>query len=153
MRTAEGLGVDKVVLSGYTPRPNDPNLLPHLREKLTKQIAKSALGAEEMVQQEAVDDVLAWLREQKRAGWIIIGLENNLKPEELSKKRLLGEDLETNKIALVLGEEVAGIPEEIRSELDYFLEIPMRGQKESFNVSVAAGMAMWALCVGAQVKA
>lgn len=153
LRTAEGLGVDKVVLSGYTPRPNDPNLLPHLREKLTKQITKSALGAEEMVQQEAVDDVLAWLREQKLAGWTVIGLENNLKPEELSKKRLLGEDLAVGKIVLVLGEEVAGIPEEIRSELDYFLEIPMRGQKESFNVSVAAGMAMWALCVGAQVKA
>lgn len=48
-----------------------------------------------------------------------------------------------SKLVLVLGEEVGGIPLEIREWMDYFLEITMRGQKESFNVSVAAGMAMW----------
>ena len=52
LRTAEGLGIEKVVYSGYTPRYNDPELLPHLRTKLDHQIAKSALGAEELVKQE-----------------------------------------------------------------------------------------------------
>lgn len=152
LRTAEGLGVEKVILSGYTPKPNDPELLPHLRDKLTRQIAKSALGAEEMVPQETVCEIEKWIREQKSAGWKIVGLENNLDMDEAPRKRLLGEDLGAERIVLVLGEEVAGIPKEIRSEMDIFLEIPMPGRKESFNVSVAAGMAMWALSVGARVK-
>lgn len=46
---------------------------------------------------------------------------------------------------LVLGEEVNGIPAEIRKRMDYFVEIPMFGRKESFNVSVATGIALWAL--------
>ena len=79
-------------------------------------------------------------------------MENNLNAKEESQKKLLGEDLGAKKIILVLGEEVAGIPNEVRSELDFFLEIPMRGRKESFNVSVAAGMAMWALSAGARVE-
>ncbi|MBQ1387681.1 TrmH family RNA methyltransferase, partial [Candidatus Saccharibacteria bacterium] len=44
LRTAEGFGVEKVILSGYTPRVHDVNLLPHLREKLDKEIHKTALG-------------------------------------------------------------------------------------------------------------
>ena len=49
LRTAEGLGVEKVILSGYTPRVHDSKLLPHLREKLDKEIHKTALGAEDML--------------------------------------------------------------------------------------------------------
>ena len=71
LRTAEGLGVEKVILSGYTPRPNDPELLPHLRDKLTHQIAKSALGAEEMMPQETTHEIEKWIHEQKAAGWKI----------------------------------------------------------------------------------
>ena len=55
LRTAEGFGVKKVILSGYTPRVGDESLLPHLREKLDKEIHKTALGAEELVKIVVVD--------------------------------------------------------------------------------------------------
>lgn len=145
LRTAEGLGVEQVIFSGYTPRYNDSNLLPHLREKLNHQIAKAALGAEKMVSQLAVDDLLVWLEQQKADGWKIIGLENNLTPEEEMKRLILGRPVNAGRVVLVLGEEVNGIPAEIRRGLDYFLEIPMFGRKESFNVSVATGIAVWGL--------
>lgn len=65
LRTAEGLGVEKVVLSGYTPRYNDTEILPHLREKMNHQIEKSALGAEKLVLQENLgknpEDLLTFL--------------------------------------------------------------------------------------------
>ncbi len=146
LRTAEGLGIKAVAYSGYTPRYNDAKLLPHLRTKLNHQIAKSALGAEEMVQQKMVDDLVGWLEDERAADKTIIGLENNLAPEEVPKKLILGEKLpEMREVVLVLGEEVSGIPPEIRERLDYFLEIPMLGLKESFNVSVATAIALWGL--------
>ncbi len=145
LRTAEGLGVDEVVFSGYTPRYNDVRMLPHLRAKLDRQIEKSALGAEKLVAQKSVEDLSAWLRQMKREGWATVGLENNLAPEEEARKVILGTQDFGEKIVLILGEEVAGIPAEIRAECEYFLEIPMRGRKESFNVSVATGMALWGL--------
>ncbi len=148
LRTADGLGVEKVVFSGYTPRYNDAESLPHLRAKLNRQIAKAALGAEETVAQEIVKDLPAWLAQKQQQGYVIIGLENNLQPLELPKRRLLegGKPLNIGeKVVLVLGEEVEGIPEDIREKMDYFLEIPMHGQKESFNVSVATGIAIWGL--------
>ncbi len=154
LRTAEGLGVGEVVYSGYTPRYQDQTLLPHLRDKLNRQIAKSALGAEELVNQEAVNDLANWIREKSSQGWQIIGLENNLSPEEMPKRLVLGGDLQGlgDKAILILGEEVAGIPAEIRELTDYFLEIPMRGKKESFNVSVATGIAVWGLLSGNQTS-
>ena len=147
LRTAEGLGVEKVVFPGYTPRYNDRKLLPHLRAKLDRQIEKSALGAEKMVKQEGVDDLTQWLDAEKTKGVTIVGLENNLEPEEGARKVLLNnaEQLPNTDIVLILGEEVHGIPVEIRKSCQYFLEIPMKGRKESFNVSVAAGIAMWGL--------
>lgn len=146
LRTAEGLGVERVIFSGYTPRYNNSGLLPHLREKLNRQIAKAALGAEEMVPQLAIDDLPSWLGEQKADGWTLMGLENNLQADEIERKLLLGQiKPKLDKVVLVLGEEVDGIPAEIRTSCDYFLEIPMVGQKESFNVSVATGIAVWGL--------
>lgn len=150
LRTAEGFGIDAVVLSGYTPRYNDPNLLPHLREKLNHQIAKSALGAEELVSQKPIDDLPGWLEEQKAAGAQVLGLENNLDAKDEQRKVELGNtehhtNAQLKHLLLILGEEVNGIPPEIRALCDYFLEIPMYGRKESFNVSVAAGIAMWEL--------
>lgn len=146
LRTADGLGVERVVYSGYTPRYNDDGLLPHLREKLNRQIGKAALGAELTVAQESVKNLQSWLGDQRQAGYEIVGLENNLSDAEIERRQILqaGLDLGT-KIVLVLGEEVEGIPEELRAQMDYFLEIPMYGQKESFNVSVATGIALWGL--------
>lgn len=158
LRTAEGLGVERVVYSGYTPRFNDAELLPHLRDKLDRQIAKAALGAEKLVPQVYLDKnefsvLTKWIECATTEGYTIVGLENNLAPSEMSKQLILGQRTVSDeqkatlndKIVLILGEEVSGIPTEIRSLLDYFLEIPMHGQKESFNVSVATGIALWGL--------
>ena len=133
LRTAEGFGVDKVILSGYTPRVHDLNLLPHLREKLDKEIHKTALGAEDM-------------NELKKQGWQIVGLENNIDTDKLFNlgDKTLIEKL-SDKVVLVLGEEVHGIDYSLHEIIDLFVEIPMKGQKESFNVSVAAGIAMYGL--------
>lgn len=102
-----------------------------------------------MVTQEAVADLARWLEAQKTAGWTVVGLENNLALEEQARKLILGPEtgqkLKTEQVVLVLGEEVSGIPAELRAKMDYFLEIPMVGRKESFNVSVATGIALWGL--------
>lgn len=148
LRTAEGLGVRRVVFSGYTPRYNDSRLLPHLRAKLDCQIAKSALGAEELVPQLPVDDLPVWLKSERQSGQTVIGLENNLSAAEAPRRLILGQpwpEYGLEDVILLLGEEVHGIPAELRSRLDYFLEIPMSGRKESFNVSVATGIALWGL--------
>ena len=146
LRTAEGLGVAKVIYSGYTPRYDDQKLLPHLRTKLNNQIAKAALGAETMVSQMAVDNIEAWLAEQHE---VIVGLENNLSPTEEQRKIILGAQpcpsAPSTNLILLLGEEVHGIPEGLRVLCDYFLEIPMVGCKESFNVSIATAIAIWGL--------
>ena len=146
LRTAEGFGALKVILSGYTPRVNDKNLLPHLREKLNREIRKTALGAEEMLDIYACDDIISELKSLKEQGWQIVGLENNIRDERLVT--LGGTEMKeriTDKVVLVLGEEVHGIDYALYDIIDLFVEIPMRGKKESFNVSVAAGIAMYGL--------
>ncbi len=158
LRTCDGLGVEKAIFSGYTPRYDDPQLLPHLRTKLNHQIEKSALGAEKSVPQQSLagnsDQALTdYIKCAIMEGYTVIGLENNLSPAEMPKQLILGQKTDHNgekiqlsdRILLILGEEVHGIPAEIRAQVDYFLEIPMQGQKESFNVSVATGIALWGL--------
>lgn len=146
IRTAEGMGVNKVVLSGYTPRFHDVRLLPHLREKIDREIHKTALGAEDMVDIVFSDDVALDLKELKDLGWKVVGLENNIQVNKIFplNSDALKEVL-TDKIVLFLGEEVNGINPMFYNLIDYFVEIPMRGKKESFNVSVAAGIAMYGI--------
>ena len=146
LRTAEGFGVEKVILSGYTPRVHDKNLLPHLRDKLDHEIHKTALGAEDMLDVYASDDIFSELKNLKKQGWQIVGLENNIEnvPIYTLGSQELKEKL-TDKVVLVLGEEVKGIDYSLYDMIDLFVEIPMRGKKESFNVSVAAGVAMYEL--------
>lgn len=142
LRTCEGFGVSRVILSGYTPYPtleNDPRL-PHVAAKLTKDIHKTALGAEHLVSYEhqAEPDFQAL----RNRGFVIVGLEQDLRSVPLP------EYSPPQKAALLLGEEVNGIADELRDECDTMLEIPMKGKKESFNVSVAAGIALYALTSG-----
>ena len=146
LRTADGFGVSKVILSGYTPRVHDTNLLPHLREKLDHEIHKTALGAEDMLDIYSSDDIKSELIKLREQGWQIVGLENNIQNAKLiqSTDPKLTEVL-SDKVALVLGEEVNGIDYSLYEIIDLFVEIPMQGQKESFNVSVAAGIAMYQL--------
>ncbi len=148
LRTAEGFGVEKVILSGYTPRVHDTGLLPHLREKLDKEIHKTALGAEDMLDIYSSGDILSELKNLKKQGCQIVGLENNIDSDklvQLGSKELRGRL--SDKAVLILGEEVHGIDYSLHEIIDLFVEIPMKGQKESFNVSVAAGIAMYELTI------
>ena len=146
LRTAEGLGVERVILSGYTPRVHDVNLLPHLREKLDKEIHKTALGAEDMLKINASDEIKPDLLRLKDEGWQIVGLENNLDSAKLVSLNDKGlKERIKDKVVLILGEEVHGIDNSLYEIIDLFVEIPMKGRKESFNVSVAAGIAMYGI--------
>ena len=78
----------------------------------------------------------------KKSGWQIVGLENNIKDKRLQK---LGDAKLEDRVVLVLGEEVHGISPELFDVFDLFIEIPMKGKKESFNVSVAAGIALYGI--------
>ena len=150
LRTAEGFGVDKVIMSGYTPRVHDKNLLPHLRDKLDHEIHKTALGAEDMLDIYSSGDIFKELDKMRQEGWQVIGLENNIDNVPLYTlgsaefSQALG-----SKVVLVLGEEVNGINYSLYDMIDLFVEIPMRGQKESFNVSVAAGIALYSIVLAA----
>jgi len=141
-RTSEGFGASKIILSGYTPYPQVPRdtRLPHIARKLTGQIHKTALGAEEMVPFEYTEQPdFASLRHK---GYVIVGLEQD------ERAHILPEYTPPAKVALLLGEEVDGLTQQLLSECDELIEIPMKGRKESFNVSVAAGIALYALSTG-----
>ncbi len=146
LRSCDGFGVSGAVLSGYTPRVHDDSLLPHLREKLDKQISKTALGAEDSVKIYSSDDIISFLKEKKNEGWTILGLENNITDKRFLplKSAELRSALGT-KVVLLLGEEVNGIDYSLYDIIDVFAEIEMKGKKESFNVSVAAGIALYEL--------
>lgn len=138
-RTSEGFGVSKIILSGYTPYPKMPkdSRLPHISNKLTAQIHKTALGAETIVPfeyQETPD--FTTLRTE---GYRIVGLEQD------KRSIMLPDYNPTEKITLLLGEEVEGLTDELRRKCDDLIEIPMQGKKESFNVSVAAGIALYGI--------
>ena len=138
-RTSEGLGVQSIILSGYTPYPTLANdtRLPHISRKLTDQIHKTALGAEAIVpfKQQLEPD----FQSLRQAGYRIVGLEQD------ERSVMLDAYTPSKKTVLLLGEEVAGIDNEYREQCDDLVEIPMVGRKESFNVSVATGIALYAL--------
>lgn len=139
-RTCEGFGIRKIICSGYTPYPTlstNDDRLPHIAEKLTKQIHKTALGAEALVPFEHQSTLN--LSSLKKEGYRIVGLEQD------NRSELLGDYHAPSRLALLLGEEVEGIDLTLRSKCDDLIEIPMHGQKESFNVSVAAGIALYSL--------
>ena len=135
LRTCDCLGVERVIFTGYTPFFDKG--LPYEQEKLRKQIHKTALGAEETLDwsRAKINDTI---RELKGQGYAIVALEQGEHSLNLADSPELPE-----KIALILGEEVHGIPIELLAECNHLLEIPMLGKKESFNVSVATGIALW----------
>lgn len=138
-RTADGFGVEKIILSGYSPYPTVPGdtRLPHIHEKLTRQIHKSAIGAETLVPFEY--SLAPPIEMLKNEGWRIVGLEQS------ASAHMLTDYTPPEKIALIIGEEVHGIDKELLGLCEDIVEIPMRGKKESFNVSVATGIALYAL--------
>ena len=138
LRTAEGFGVKRAICTGYTPYPAQPSdtRLPHIRDKITAQIHKTALDAEVMVPVEHYETLDEWLAQNTLP---IVALE------QATNSVTLGEYIPPARFVLLLGEEVHGIEQRYIEQCDAIVEIPMVGQKESFNVSVATGIALYAL--------
>lgn len=122
-RTADGAGATKLYLGGYTPMP--PNL----------KIAKTALGAEKSVSWEKVKQPGRFIEKMKREGWQIVLLENKIKGA-INYRRFKPRF----PLLLVIGNEIGGLPRVILKKADKIVSIPMRGKKESLNVSVAFGV-------------
>lgn len=141
LRTCDGLGAHSVLFSGYTPYPKQPKdtRLPHLADKITRDIHKTALGAEKSVENRCVNDVADELQSLKAAGYRIVGLE------QAEDSVLLTDYRPHEKTVLLLGEERYGLTPDLLNICDDIVEIPMRGDKESFNVSVATGIALYHL--------
>lgn len=138
LRTAEFFGFKYVWFVGVTPYPvldNDARL-PHIREKLDKQIKKVSLGAEKHLIMNHEPDLKTLTRKLKYMDWCVAGLEQNAKSTELHKFKCA-----KGKMALVLGTEVTGLDFDDLKLVDEIVEIPRSGNKESLNVSVAFGVA------------
>lgn len=141
LRTAEGLGVGKIWLTGYSPYPlsDTDSRLPHLARRADVQIAKTALGAEKLITWEHAGDIEAVLDGLKTDGFTIAALEQT--PDAVA----LPDYKPPRKLALIVGREVEGLEPEVLALCDLGLEIPMPGRKESFNVVQAAAMALYHL--------
>ena len=128
-RTADAFGVDKVYLGGICPVPPSAEL------------RKVALGAEEVVPSEHVADVPALVRRLQAQGYTVIAVEQTVHSVKLDAfRREPG-----RKYALVFGNEVEGVQQEVVDAADFSLEIPQKGTKHSLNVSVSVGVVLWAL--------
>lgn len=130
-RTADAAGIDKVYLTGYTSAPLDRF------GRKRKDLAKSALGAEEFVKWEQKKSIFPLIVKLKKENFLIIGIEQDKKSIDYKKVKL------KNKNVFIVGAEVTGIPKNILKKCDIIAEIPMRGKKESLNVSVVLGIVLF----------
>jgi len=130
-RTADASGIEKIYLCGITPKPVDVFGRP--REQLTK----VSLGAEKYVEWEHYKSTTRLIDKLRRDGYKIFAIEQSKKSIPYYKLRTTNYK---QKIVLALGNEVKGLPPSILKKANKILEIPMRGKKESLNVSVAFGI-------------
>lgn len=140
LRTAEGLGVHMVILTGYTPYPlgsSADERLPHQAQKIHRQIQKTALGAETGQVWQRHADITAVIANLKQQGYAVAAIEQAGASQPLPAYQ------PPQKLALLVGREVEGIETSVLDQTDQILEIPMFGSKESFNVVQAAAMALY----------
>ncbi|HEX8974491.1 MAG TPA: TrmH family RNA methyltransferase [Patescibacteria group bacterium] len=137
LRSADGAGVFKIFLTGYTPRPADQSK--QFKTKADKMIEKTALGAEKHVAWEYVEKLDDLLEKLKKENIFLAALEKTNDALDIQKFEPVF------PMALLLGNEVDGVSGEDLQKCGAVFSIPMRGQKESLNVSVAAGIAMYEL--------
>ena len=132
-RTADAAGIDKIYLTGYTPTPLDRF------GRKRGDLAKSALGAEEFMHWEQKKNIFPLLVKLQKEKYQIIAIEQDKKSVDYKKVKI------KNKNVFIVGAEVTGIPINILKKCDIIAEIPMRGKKESLNVSVACGIALFGM--------
>jgi 23S rRNA (guanosine2251-2'-O)-methyltransferase len=130
-RTSDAVGIYKIYLSSITPSPVDR----FGRDR--SDIAKTALGAQKSVPWEQYQDIFSPINSYKQKGYKIVAIEQSLKAVDY--KEVVAQD----KVVFILGNEVDGLSEEVLSQVDIVAQIPMAGEKESLNVSVAGGIALF----------
>jgi len=127
-RTCDAFRIEKLYLCGITATP--PN----------KEIHKTALGATESVDWEYREDALVLIEELKSLGYTICSIE------QAEGSTMLNEyNNNTEKLALIFGNEVKGVQQKVVDSSDLCLEIPQYGTKHSFNISVSIGIVLWDL--------
>lgn len=129
-RTADCVGITKIYLCGTTPTPLDRF------NREVKEIAKTALGAEKSIAWEYVKTTTSVLRKLKK-NFQIIAIEQSKDSVDYKKIKL------KPRVAFVVGNEVDGISKKVLNLCDVVAEIPLKGEKESLNVSVATGVALF----------
>lgn len=126
-RTSDALLIEKIILCGITGTP--PN----------KEIHKTALGAENSVEWEYFESNIEAIKSLKERGYRVISLEQTQNSIDLMKYK----PTQSGKYALVFGNELRGVDQEVINLSDECIEIPQFGTKHSFNISVSAGIVLW----------
>ncbi len=130
-RTSDAVGISKIYLSSITPAPIDRF------GRARSDIAKTALGAEKSIPWESYEDIFSLIDSLKKDGYKIIAIEQSEKSIDYKQIKIEG------PTAFILGNEVEGLTKETLENVDTVAEIPMAGDKESLNVSVAGGIALF----------
>jgi 23S rRNA (guanosine2251-2'-O)-methyltransferase len=130
-RTAETVGISKIYCLSTTPAPIDRF------GRKRADIAKVSLGAEELVSWKHIENAVELINTLKKDSFEIISIEQDCRSVDYKKVRV------KDKTLIVFGNEVDGVSKEILERSDIMVEIPLCGKKESLNVSVAAGVALF----------
>ena len=130
-RTAEGAGVAKIFLVGYTPTPIDRF------GRVQPEIKKTSLGAIDIIPWESVATVVEIMSQLQSDGFQIVALE------QTDRSILLKDFTLPPKVAYVVGNEVEGVSAAALAAADTVVELPMLGQKESLNVATATGILLY----------
>ncbi|MDY6800596.1 MAG: RNA methyltransferase [Bacteroidota bacterium] len=126
-RTSDAFLIEKIILCGITAKP------PH------KDIQKTALGATESVDWEYIEETSEAIKRLKKSGFTMVSIEQTENAIELQNFTIKAE----KKYAVIFGNEVKGVQQEVVNLSDYCIEIPQFGTKHSFNISVSAGIVLW----------
>lgn len=132
-RTSNAVGVEKIYLCGTTPTPLDK------KGERRKDFAKVALGAEDTVEWEYIENTFDCVKKLKEENYYIVAFEQSEKSVDYKDVDVNGKD----KVAFIIGAEVTGISKDVIDQTDVVAEIPMLGTKESLNVTIAFGIAVY----------
>ena len=144
-RISDGAGVKKIYLCGITPYPEIKNdtRKPWVINTANEKLAKTALGAEKMVEFEFREDVVEIVRELRVEGWKVVSLEKNEESADIFSDEIRLKLSDIEDVALIVGNEVDGVSQELLDLSDLVIHIPMRGKKASLNVSTATAIAVY----------
>jgi 23S rRNA (guanosine2251-2'-O)-methyltransferase len=132
IRSCEGFGIKEIILAGISPTPDHPRM------------NKTGLGSIPNIKWRFANNGIQEIRNLKEKGFQIISLENTLTSMHINQ---VNNALLHDHLCLVVGNENLGIDPEIQKLSDFVIAIPMAGEKESFNVSVAFGIAAYHLAI------